>query len=282
MPMKLKHPGKKWGRQLFQAGQHSHFTAKRKNENRRTRRAYKDYCHGLTNMIGCFEEEDDLYYHLEEINEPAPLQRAGIDQADYLAPIVNFLAAHVNQPWSKTFSKLCQRMDRNSTCGDHVWLHMKHFIETHPERIEESRDKEIKQHWKWGKYFVDEDGILRRLGKEPGPRPKYSARRIEDDRNKAIDLMRRSPYRRDTDKFYGGWTADPITETRKDYWTLREVKTYSQARIVICEEHAHWGVPDNKNQYRPGWRPAERLSNGYAEIYWSLCEEVRNAITHES
>ena len=51
-------------------------------------------------------------------------------QSDNLAPMIRFLEKHEGQFWDKVYSKLCERMDKNSLLGQHLVDHLFDFVET--------------------------------------------------------------------------------------------------------------------------------------------------------
>ncbi|OEK03992.1 hypothetical protein [Roseivirga misakiensis] len=51
-------------------------------------------------------------------------------QTDNLQPLLRFLAKNEGKFWNKVYQQLCQRMDKNSVLGQHVFDHISDFVHT--------------------------------------------------------------------------------------------------------------------------------------------------------
>ena len=49
-------------------------------------------------------------------------------QRDHFAPLRRYLARQVGRPWRKVYAEICEHADGRSTMGDHVRLHVEHFV----------------------------------------------------------------------------------------------------------------------------------------------------------
>lgn len=281
----LKHPGNFWGRVLFIAGQPHYFGEVRREDRRRSRHVYNHFYRGMTRYHNQHEvdEDGDTYFAVENFDEPAPPVRERKEQSDYLAPLRNFLRANVGRPWAEIHSKLSRQTNRNSTCGDHLWQHLDGYIENQPWRIEQDKDRPRSQYSRHD-YYVDDEGIFRRMGKEPEPH--YSYKKEKKDQKKADKLMLMAPHHAEaTDRvFLYGWNPDPL---KSFAWDIRPSTTYSQARIIVHGQTPYWGIPvrlkRNGLKTTGHWvfRSGQRLSKEESDIYWSLCQSVRAAVTYQ-
>lgn len=48
--------------------------------------------------------------------------------SDDLNPLYRFLRRRLGKPWNKVYSEICSVVDRRSTTGDHVFLHLKDMV----------------------------------------------------------------------------------------------------------------------------------------------------------
>ena len=51
-------------------------------------------------------------------------------QTDNLQPLVRFLRSNIGKHWDKVYSELCQRLDKKTMLGQHVFQHLFDFVET--------------------------------------------------------------------------------------------------------------------------------------------------------
>lgn len=51
-------------------------------------------------------------------------------QSDNLQPMIRFLHSKVGKYWDRVYAELCQKMDKNSMLGQHLFTHLDEFVET--------------------------------------------------------------------------------------------------------------------------------------------------------
>lgn len=83
--------------------------------------------------------------------------------ADKITPVQGFLDSRVGKPWNKTFTLICEKFDRRTTPGRHVTNdHMLNQIAMNGEHLL-AKNKWFSNYYR---YFVDAQGILRKVKKE--------------------------------------------------------------------------------------------------------------------
>lgn len=261
----LKHPDKYWDKQLVDAGQPAFFGIKRKEERRRNRHNYNNFYRDLSKHNGDYDKDEDgeICYAVEKVDEPADCRREWREQSDNLSPLKNFLKTMVGRPWNEIHSKLSRRTNRRSTCGNHLWLHVRGYIEEHEWRIE--WQKQVLASRIYHLYFIDEDGIFR--GFQYGGRHyDESWKKVQRDSVRAENFLKTAPS--ESCKF-GNISVKP--------------------KIVLHGLIPFWGVPvgtstildwKRRETIEAGsCRSGKRLSKEEAQTYWSFHEKVRKNIT---
>lgn len=256
----LKHPGTHWGKQLFDAGQPAYFGRVRREERRQARHVYNQFYRDIAKHHGdhVLDEDGEVCYGVELVDEPAPPQREWKEQSDYLVPLKRFLMANVNRPWAEVHSKLARRTNRNSTCGDHLWLHLNGYIEKDPWRIERELNREYSNStFYWHDYYVDENGIFRRLGKDPVPqnKPKKGKSQITEKQAKA----------------WVGVTTVRAGNSISGFYT-REV--YPK-KVLVIGNKLFWCEA-------PSYHQGRELTDEEAKFYNRCDERAAKAITYET
>ncbi len=67
-------------------------------------------------------------------------------QTDNLKPLIRFLEKHQGKFWNKVYAELCQKMDKKTLLGQHLFDHLDDFVET-TVTIESGK---IIGHGRWG------------------------------------------------------------------------------------------------------------------------------------
>uniref|UniRef100_A0ACD5GVA2 Uncharacterized protein n=1 Tax=Desertifilum tharense IPPAS B-1220 TaxID=1781255 RepID=A0ACD5GVA2_9CYAN len=89
--------------------------------------------------------------------------------SDHLVPLRRLLRSKVGQHWDDIYSELCQRLDRKTVIGQHVFHHIWDIVERDiimvdgvPYRKVRRKDTEPTpfSHWRGGLYIHPETGIL--------------------------------------------------------------------------------------------------------------------------
>lgn len=166
-----------WAKQLFDAGQRKHFTYARRFECRQNRNRSRSHCKRMLDVANV-----DGLDALDDLQAPAPAFRDWKEQGDYLAPLYHFLESRVDKNWDATYSILASRTNRNSTVGDHLWLHLWHYVERETHKIEDFLRRPSYRSYN---FYVDASGTLRRF--DPGrPRNENRWTREKLDRERAF------------------------------------------------------------------------------------------------
>jgi hypothetical protein len=76
-----------------------------------------------------------------------------------LAPLKRYLQSQVGRPWTKVYSEICQRINRNSAVQLHIWQHLMQYVCTDPYVARGVVRRPI---WHYHLYIVDpRNGLLR-------------------------------------------------------------------------------------------------------------------------
>lgn len=90
--------------------------------------------------------------------------------SDYLAPLKRWLDKQVNRPWNKVKSDLHSMLDSRRTTDQHVWQHVKHWVEEHNVFVEGNDIVEYSYNRRHvlddRSLYVDAHGILKRPRKK--------------------------------------------------------------------------------------------------------------------
>ncbi len=227
---------KHWAKLLFDAGQSKHFNRSRRRERRIDRHMARAHCHDLK-MCAAELAVDEL----DELPVRYRVRREWKEQGDYLAPLLNFLESRVGTNWDDTYSILATRTNRNSSVGDHLWLHLWQHVKRETHKVE----KALSSHsGHWRTYYIDHDGILRRLGEET-PRHRTCHKTVSLDRQRA--------------------TA-----------------AFGEAKIVMDGEIPHWGYLARVCPLsgRAIYRQGHRLPTALQKMFAKLSPSVRRAWTY--
>lgn len=260
----LKHPGQKWARQLFIAGQPRFFGYVRRQERRRSRHCHNNHYRELSCFGNTIFSDADGDFHVSDItHEPEEPKRMRKEQADYLAPLWNFLRSNAGRPWADVYSKLARRTNRDSTCGDHLWLHIRGFIVNEPWRIES-----YKTSTSWF-FYVDEYGILQHLeGSAKRKRSKFTQDQL---REMAPEV-----------RFYAK-CAVPCGSCSTYGLNQAHSFTKKDARVVTVGKALTWGIPVRYDMWSfDKWvlRSGLPLSEKAAETFWGLTTADREKMTY--
>jgi hypothetical protein len=119
----------------------------RKDLNRQERARVSAYCRRVAT-----DRED-----WDEAASPSPRHPEWMFPGENLNAVYRWVDSHCGQPWADVYSKLCSSWPKRTLAGYHIIEdHIKHEVQTHP----------IARYWSeplWaGRWFVKEDGILRR------------------------------------------------------------------------------------------------------------------------
>ena len=90
--------------------------------------------------------------------------------SDYLAPLKRWLDKQVNRPWNNVKSDLHSMLDSRRTTDQHVWQHVKHWVEEHNVFVEGNDIVEYSYNRRHvlddRSLYVDAHGILKRPRKK--------------------------------------------------------------------------------------------------------------------
>lgn len=112
--------------------------SKRKRQKRRDKRMHEEliecYRGGgwvLKARKGYYKKNVGENYQFSPKQEGIKVRSGGEKyQTDNLQPLIRFLDKNTGQYWDKVYSILCEKMDKKSLLGQHLFDHLMDFVET--------------------------------------------------------------------------------------------------------------------------------------------------------
>jgi len=144
---------KNLSRTVIEGGRCDHYKREVSDYARSERTASRDFLRLVANDV----EAADVI--------PAPKRKPSQPCfADKIAPVQGFLDSRVGKSWDKTFALICEKFDRRTTPGRHVTND--HILN----QIAMNGEHKLPRVWgNYYKYFVDAQGILRKVKKTKRP-----------------------------------------------------------------------------------------------------------------
>lgn len=105
----------------------------------------------------------------ESLRRPWQESNCAKDFSDHLGPLRRLLRSKIGQHWDDIYSELCQRLDRNTVTGQHVFHHIWGIVERNVVLVDgvpypKIRSRHAKPfplgHWRETLYINPETGIL--------------------------------------------------------------------------------------------------------------------------
>ena len=266
--MRQKHASKTWARQLFDAGTVKAFGRIRREERRRSRHLYNRFYRDLEGYGSNFKLDEDLesVFHFENFDEPTIKRRERKNEYldDYLAPLQGFLRSNVGRPWTEVYGKLVRRTDRNSVCGDHLWLHVDGYVETDPRLIEREQNQfVIGRRYYNNSYYVDEDGILQ-----------YLIPQVEPPEGYGPNGKRKSQIREKQAKEWAGVKIVENSVGPERYRYLYPPTEIMLRKVLVQGTKLYWC------HWKERYRQSRELSKEEYHFYNRCDDWAKKAITH--